>query len=542
MKKQKLLIAGGIVFLIAGLFVAGLGIFGLLPWQSGKASGNLYQDPKGLFNMTMDPSWERAETDKPYLQFILRDPPYHFYVLALKASTIADAFSQALKTIGFDPGLLAGGGMTQLGVWQAISKVDAAGLSNGLAGQINGENAYVAVVRADKPGLDVENPVIVRALDSIKINGNQQSKIKSYAELEALIRQEVDRLAGSISVAVVHQDKIAYTYAYGQANPLKGAAADTQTIYQFGSMTKPVTATALMQLVEQGKVDLDAWPGEYVPEFPQSWKVTVRQLLDHSACLPDDVILAHGLVARPGQTFAPLAETFSRYVRDYPDLVCEPGKISNYSNPHYLALARIVEEVSGEDYETYVVDHILTPLGMNATSFQIAATDERTAKPQIPVAAADELVAQINEFHGPGLEDMLLGKGKTYASIEAVRILPPWGGLRGTASDVTHFLQMFLDNGRYGKNQILKQDTVAAMQTMQLSTDGSPLGFGLSWRIGEDDFGTFYYHDGGAPGTEDKMRYYPALNLGVVVMANVQGYQSAAVADGLVSAWDSSEK
>ena len=113
--------------------------------------------------------------------------------------------------------------------------------------------------------------------------------IESYADVEALVRKEVDRLAGSsLSIAVVHEDEIVYTYAYGQANPVAGIPADTQTIYQYGSMTKVVTATALMQLVEQGQVDLDAWPGEYIPEFPESWNVTVRQLLDHSACLPDE--------------------------------------------------------------------------------------------------------------------------------------------------------------------------------------------------------------------------------------------------------------
>ncbi len=536
-RKSWFWIVGG-VLLVAGLLVGGLSLFGLLPLQSGSQSGNLYQDPQGRFTMTIGPGWEQVQTDGSYVQFKEQDPPYFFNVFVLKASAINDAFSTALQAVGLDPNLLNRGGRAQIGDWQAVNIVDSAGRNNGLAGQIKGEDAYIALVQAGKPGLEVETPSVIQALQSIKINGKQKSEIKNFADLEALVRQQVDTMAGSISVAVVHQDQIVYTYAYGQANPLKGIAADTQTIYQFGSMTKPITATALMQLVEQGKVDLDAWPGKFVPEFPQQWKVTVRQLLDHSACLRDDQRLANGLIAKPGQSFAPLAEIFTKYVKDYPDLGCEPGKASNYSNPHFLALARIVEEVSGEAFETYMVDHILTPLAMESTSFQTVASNEnRYAKPQLPVAQADELVAQINEFHGPGLEDMLLEKGKSYATIENVRILPPWGGLRGTPSDLTHFLQMFLNGGRYGDSQILKPETVAAMQKMQTSTDGSPLGLGLSWWIDKDDFGTFYYHNGGAPGTEDKMRYYPGLDLGVVVMANVEGYQSAGIAEGLVSAW-----
>ena len=75
------------------------------------------------------------------------------------------------------------------------------------------------------------------------------------------------------------------------------------------------------------------------------------------------------------------------------------------------------------------------------------------------------------------------------------------------------------------------------MQEMQTSTDGSPLGMGLSWWIGQDDFGKFYFHRGGGVTIETAMRYYPDLDLGVVVMGSVNGYQADAIAEGLASAW-----
>jgi CubicO group peptidase (beta-lactamase class C family) len=536
MNKRKvwLWIVGGIVLFIAGGFVGGLGMFGLLPWQS---SGNLYKDPQGRFTMQIDPSWERVETDGSYAQFKMADPSLSIYMLVLKASTIKEAFSQALEITGSDPGVLNGGTMTSFGDWQAYTQEDAAGLNYGLAGQNVGENAYVFMAKAGKPGVSIENVAVIRALTSIKFAGKKEIVIESYADLEAMVRKQVDRLAGSVSIAVVHQDKIVYTYVYGEANPVKGIPADTQTIYPFGSMTKPFTATALMQLVELGRVDLDAWPGAYIPEFPKQWNVTVRQLLDHSACFPGNTRLDQKLITKPGESFAPLKEIFTAYVKDYPDLVCEPGKISQYANPHFLALARIIEEVSGEPYETYVVDHILTPLAMESTRFQLVEADERYAKVQFPAAQTDEFIARLNELRGPGQEDLFLQKGESFSTMDDYRILPPWGGLRGTPSDVTHFLQMFLDGGRYGDKQILKPETVAAMQKMQTSTEGSPLGFGLSWWIGKDDFGKFIYHDGGGPGIEDTMRFYPDLDLGVVVTGDVNGYQSAKIAEGLVSAW-----
>ena len=147
--------------------------------------------------------------------------------------------------------------------------MDAAELSYGLAGQIVGENAYVLVVKANKPGVTSQNPASSSVLETLKIAGKEASDetaIESYADLEALVQKQVDSLAGSASIAVIHKGEIVYTYVYGDANPITATPADLQTIYRYGSMTKPFTATALMQLVEQGKVDLDAWPGEYIPD------------------------------------------------------------------------------------------------------------------------------------------------------------------------------------------------------------------------------------------------------------------------------------
>jgi CubicO group peptidase (beta-lactamase class C family) len=352
-----------------------------------------------------------------------------------------------------------------------------------------------------------------------------------------MVRDRVDGLAGSASIAAVHQGEIVYTFVYGEADPIEGVSADTGTIYHYGSMTKPVTATALMQLVEQGLVDLDAWPGAYVPEFPERWDVTVRQLLDHSACMPDEERLVTGLIAGRGESFSSLEEIFTAYVGDDLELGCEPGKYSSYANAHYLALARIIEEVSGEPYETYVVDHILTPLGMGSTHFRLVEAEERYAKGQYPTAKIDELVARLNEYRGPGQESFVLQRGDSFSTLDDFRVLSPWGGLLGTPSDLTHFLQMFLNDGRYGESQILQPDTVAAMEQMQSANDGTPLGFGLSWILGESEFGDVVYHSGGGPTIETTMRYYPDLELGVVIMGSVNGYGAERIADALVNAW-----
>lgn len=263
----------------------------------------------------------------------------------------------------------------------------------------------------------------------------------------------------------------------------------------------------------------------------------MRQLLDHTDCMPYSDRLTDGLIAYLGETFSPMKEIFTKYTQDYPDIVCEPGKAAAYANPPFLALGRVIEEVSGEPYDTYVINHLLAPLDMKSTSFKFVEANERYAKDQYPAAKVDDLVSELIDYHGPSKEPFVLQKGKGFATLNDYQILPPWGGLRGTPSDLAHFVQMHLNSGRYGDTQILKKDTVASMQENQISTEGSPLGFGLAWWVGKDNFGDYVYHTGNGAGSEGNMRIYPDLGIGVVVMSNVTGYQRDRIVAGLVSAW-----
>jgi CubicO group peptidase (beta-lactamase class C family) len=141
------------------------------------------------------------------------------------------------------------------------------------------------------------------------------------------------------------------------------------------------------------------------------------------------------------------------------------------------------------------------------------------------------------DYHGPRKDSFILQKGEQFAALNDYQILLPWGGLRGTPTDLAHFVQMHLNGGRYRDKQVLEAETVASMQVNQQSTDGSPLGFGLSWWVGNDNFGDYVYRTGNGAGSEGNMRIYPDLGIGVVVMSNVTGYQRDRIVAGLVSAW-----
>jgi len=173
---------------------------------------------------------------------------------------------------------------------------------------------------------------------------------------------------------------------------------------------------------------------------------------------------------------------------------------------------------------TYMVDHLLTPLAAKSITFPFVEPDERYAKDQYPTAMTGQFIAELNEYRGSGQEAFILQKGERFSTPERLSDTTALGRPARHAQRRNPFLQMHLNGGRYGAVQILKPETVAAMQEMQTSTDGSPLGFGLSWLIGKDEFGDYYYHVGDGAGSEATMRFYPDLDLGVVVMANVRGY------------------
>jgi hypothetical protein len=141
------------IFLLAGSFMGVLGMLGFLPWQS----GDLYADPQGRFTLEVGPGWEQVQTDQPYTQFHVADPPVTMYVLAIPAGTVDEAFVQAAGIAGMDPALLKGGAIAQIEDWQAYSTQDASGPAIGSARLVVEGNAYVLVVRADEPGVGIEN-------------------------------------------------------------------------------------------------------------------------------------------------------------------------------------------------------------------------------------------------------------------------------------------------------------------------------------------------------------------------------------------------
>lgn len=344
-------------------------------------------------------------------------------------------------------------------------------------------------------------------------------QVTDKAELEAYL----NRLAASgnppgISVVVVKDGEVVYSNAFGYADGPRQIKATPYTVYHWWSMTKIPTAVAVMQLQEQGKLNLDDQVTKYLPWFEVKYPsatsdpLTVRHLLQHSSGLPDTVPAMIGWVhyddVAPNQT-----EVVKKYLPEFHTLKFEPGTQAIYSNLNYMVLGAIIEAVSGQTYETFIAENILEPLGMSQTSFVYSSSmAEHAAAGTLPVVhmytpllpTMLDAKALIREREGK-----LLWMNCFY--IEAT----PSTGLIGPASDVAKFMLMYLNRGTLNGELVLSPESIAML------TETPPIdGRGLGWLVGEMNGERYIDHAGGGAGFATIMRLYPTSGIGIAILAN----------------------
>src|SRR5919107_2334194 len=174
----------------------------------------------------------------------------------------------------------------------------------------------------------------------------------------------------ALSVSVVKGDRLVWSKGFGLADLATASPASPRTSYLWFSMTKIVTATAVVRLAEDGKLDFDAPADEYFPGFKvvsQPTPVTVRHLLNHSSGLANPLPIRW---VRPASAPAPDRQAFvERLLARHRKLKFTPGERAVYTNLSYLVLGEVVSRAAGTSYEDYVRDKLLIPLGMECTGF-----------------------------------------------------------------------------------------------------------------------------------------------------------------------------
>lgn len=307
------------------------------------------------------------------------------------------------------------------------------------------------------------------------------------AALDDYVRREMHvHLVPGLAYVVVEKGEIAQSGAFGNAS--RGAAMTIDTPIIIGSLSKAFTATALLQLVEEGKVDLDAPVTRYVPWFrtkdaAASSRITVRQILNQTSGLPTMTARASGANPRLEDHVRALADA---------DLAARPGERHIYASPNYQLAGYIVERVSGMSFGTFVEQRIFRPLGMT-----------RSFVSEEPARAAG-LATGHNLWFG-------LAVPSTYR-FEPDRL--PTASIITTTRDLSRFAASHLGHGP----QLLSPAMLEVAH--RGAAPAGSFSYAMGWRAGKTAGADSLWHGGALPSYRGAVVLLPGRDRAVVVLTN----------------------
>ncbi len=320
-----------------------------------------------------------------------------------------------------------------------------------------------------------------------------------YSQLRVFGAELVEAWSGKediegISVVVVDDQQIVWSGGFGFADVERSVPATTQTVYGAGSVSTLFTAVAIMQLVEEGKVELDAPLTRYLPEFkirsvyPATANLTIRQLLTHHAGLPSN--LFNGMWSKKPDSLDTLMQKLADETAAY-----APDYVMSMSYVGYSMLGKVIEKVTGTPFNKYMDERVLGPLGMKQSSF----TPEK-----LPMAKAYK-------------------KGKAKETLWARDV--PALGLNTNVSDLSRFLQAVFKNGNFGGKAVWSETSARELLREQnshiaLDMDRS-VAFG--WQLDSGDLvgaGVVASRAGGTVTHRSRVMVLPQHKLGIVILSN----------------------
>ena len=335
---------------------------------------------------------------------------------------------------------------------------------------------------------------------------SQESFSANLGELESFTDQEILKELNSsgvpgVAVAVVKDGAVLLAKGYGSADreTNKPVSVD-QTLFRIASVTKLFTWTAVMQLVEQGKLELNRDVNQYLNTFqvPKTYTqpITLQNLMSHNAGFESDEAL--GWVPSAADLL-PLGDYLARYM---PARVRSPGEVSVYSNYGASLAGYIVEQVSGMPFEEYIQANILEPLGMVHTSLQQ------------PLPA--DLALDISMSY-------IFSRGSAEAVPFGNYMGAPAGAMCSTAMDMTRFMLAHLGSGVYKGSRILQNATVEQMHSQLFTMDPRVPGFAHGFIEYNINGQRIIGHFGGLDAFRSALMLIPEQNLGWFIVYNGEG-------------------
>ncbi len=305
-------------------------------------------------------------------------------------------------------------------------------------------------------------------------------------------REMADNDITGLSIALVDDQRVVWQRGFGHADLERGIAATPETVYRAGSIAKIFTAAAVMQLAEQGRLDIDKPLAEALPgfsiktRFPDAGPVTPRNVMTHHSGLPSNFL--RGMYVRDPGRFETVVDSLRDEYLTFP-----PDYVFSYSNVGMALLGAAVQHLGNEPFDRYMERHFFQPLGMTHSSFAARA-----------VTKAYDGHREIEVF---SLRDM------------------PAANLLSNVVDLGRFLKMQFADGRSGDRRLLSPASVHEM--LRVQNAGFPLTFqqyvGLGWMLSGIEVpggGPVASHGGSLPDSHSMMAMLPEHKLGVVILTN----------------------
>ena len=305
-----------------------------------------------------------------------------------------------------------------------------------------------------------------------------------------------------ISLAVVQDGALVWSQGFGAADLENFVPATSSTLFRLGSVSKPITATAILELSERGKLDLDVEVQKYCPAFPKKeWPITTRELLGHLGGIrhynPDG---KGDIPEDSAKHFRSMEESLEIFAQDA--LVAKPGTKFHYSTYGYTVLGCVLEGAGREKYVDYVKENVFEPAGMAETQADNFFT----------------IVPHRSRWYHKEKSGVVENAGVLDSSYKI-----PGGGLISSADDMARFEIAIL------ANKLLKPATREQMWTPQKAADGSENGYALGWGHSKKFGLSLVAHSGGQQGTSTSILLVPERSAGIVVLANMDDVDATAL-------------
>ncbi len=297
------------------------------------------------------------------------------------------------------------------------------------------------------------------------------------------------------SAGVIISGEVVWSETIGYSEVKSGTPFKDETVVRTASIAKPMTAVAVLQLFEKGLVGLDDPIQKYLPEFPEKPEgtITIRHLLHHNSGIKH---YKNGKEIESRENYPTLSDAMNVF-KDR-KLAGIPGEVFVYSSYGYVVLGRIIEVVSGLDYETYMKTNIWDVCGMENTGVE---TFGQPAKEQTTF------------YHRSGN-----GKVKAVKKVNNLSNRIPAGGFYSTTTDILKF-----GHGVVSHKLISAESLKLMMEAPEVTNDGNPYGMGWYLYGPNPKYGFVLGHSGGQTGTSSQLMIFPEREAAIVVMTNTSG-------------------